>query len=114
MISRVAEHCFWMGRYLERAEDTARILDVNQTLLLDYHVPLELQWRPVLIISGVTDMPGEPEAESNEIEEVNGHAGNNGPVTGGPSKRAANRTRKPTAERPRGRLPKSKNGPTEV
>jgi uncharacterized alpha-E superfamily protein len=64
MISRVAEHCFWLGRYLERAEDTARVLDVNQTLLLDYHVPLEQQWRPVLIISGVYDMPGEPEADA--------------------------------------------------
>jgi uncharacterized alpha-E superfamily protein len=64
MISRVAEHCFWLGRYLERAEDTARVLDVNQTLLLDYHVPLDQQWRPVLIICGVYDMPGEPEAEA--------------------------------------------------
>lgn len=64
MISRVAEHCFWLGRYLERAEDTARVLEVNQTLLLDYHVPLDQQWRPVLIISGVYDLPGEPEAEA--------------------------------------------------
>lgn len=64
MISRVAEHCYWLARYLERAEDTARILDVNQTLLLDYHVPVEQQWRPVLIISGIYDMPGEPEPEA--------------------------------------------------
>ena len=39
MISRVAEHCFWMSRYLERAENTARVLDVNQTLLLDFACP---------------------------------------------------------------------------
>ena len=64
MISRVAEHCFWMSRYLERAENTARILDVNHTLLLDYTVPQEQRWRPLLIISGVYDMPGEPEAEA--------------------------------------------------
>jgi uncharacterized alpha-E superfamily protein len=64
LISRVAEHCFWMSRYLERAENTARLLDVNQTLLLDYHVPLEHQWQPLLIISGVYDMPGAPEAEA--------------------------------------------------
>jgi uncharacterized alpha-E superfamily protein len=64
MISRVAEHCFWMSRYLERAENTARILDVNQGLLLDLQVPLEQQWRPVLIISGVYDMPGDPHAEA--------------------------------------------------
>jgi uncharacterized alpha-E superfamily protein len=64
MISRVAEHCYWMSRYLERAENTARVLDVNQTLLLDFEVPVEQRWRPVLIISGVYDMPGEPETEA--------------------------------------------------
>ena len=57
MISRVAEHCFWMSRYLERAENTARVLEVNQTLLLDFAVPLEQQWQPLLIISGIHDMP---------------------------------------------------------
>ncbi|OWK36781.1 alpha-E domain-containing protein [Fimbriiglobus ruber] len=55
MISRVAEHCFWMSRYLERAENTARILEVNYTLLLDFHVPTDQQWRPLLIISGIHD-----------------------------------------------------------
>jgi uncharacterized alpha-E superfamily protein len=64
MISRVAEHCLWMSRYLERAENTARILEVNQTLLLDFEVPLEQQWKPLLIISGIHNMPGEPDAES--------------------------------------------------
>jgi uncharacterized alpha-E superfamily protein len=64
MISRVAEHCFWMSRYLERAENTARVLDVNRTLLLDFEVPLEQQWRPLLIISGIHDRPGEPDAET--------------------------------------------------
>ena len=29
MISRVADHCFWFGRYLERAESTARLLQVT-------------------------------------------------------------------------------------
>jgi uncharacterized alpha-E superfamily protein len=64
MISRVAEHCLWMSRYLERAENTARTLEVNQTLLLDFDVPLEQQWKPLLIISGIHDMPGEPDAET--------------------------------------------------
>jgi uncharacterized alpha-E superfamily protein len=64
MISRVAEHCFWMSRYLERAENTARILEVNRTLLLDFEAPVDQQWRPLLIISGVHDLPGEAEAET--------------------------------------------------
>ncbi|MFO0935542.1 MAG: alpha-E domain-containing protein [Gemmataceae bacterium] len=42
-----------MARYLERAENTARVLEVNHTLLLDFHVPIEQQWIPLLIISGV-------------------------------------------------------------
>jgi uncharacterized alpha-E superfamily protein len=34
MLSRIAESLFWIGRYLERAEDTSRIVDVYRTLLL--------------------------------------------------------------------------------
>ncbi len=64
MISRVAEHCFWLARYLERAENTARVLEVNHTLLLDFHVPVEQQWRPLLIISGVHEYKAEPTAEN--------------------------------------------------
>jgi len=64
MISRVAEHCFWMARYLERAENTARVLEVNQTLLLDFHVPVEQQWRPLLIISGIHDYAKDASAET--------------------------------------------------
>jgi uncharacterized alpha-E superfamily protein len=64
MISRVAEHCFWLARYLERAENTARVLEVNHTLLLDFHVPLEQQWKPLLIISGVHEFSPEPTAEN--------------------------------------------------
>jgi uncharacterized alpha-E superfamily protein len=64
MISRVAEHCFWLARYLERAENVARVLDVNHTLLLDFHVPAEQQWKPVLIITGIHDYKNEPTAEN--------------------------------------------------
>lgn len=35
MLSRIAESLFWIGRYLERAEDTARILDVQLNQLLE-------------------------------------------------------------------------------
>ena len=36
MLSRVANSLFWMSRYIERAENTARIVDVNLQLLLDF------------------------------------------------------------------------------
>ncbi|MCR5261593.1 MAG: alpha-E domain-containing protein [Candidatus Gastranaerophilales bacterium] len=35
MLSRVADSLFWISRYIERAENTARIIDVNLNLLLD-------------------------------------------------------------------------------
>jgi uncharacterized alpha-E superfamily protein len=52
MISRVADHCFWFGRYLERAESTARLLQVTATLALDADLtPLQC-WQPVVITEG--------------------------------------------------------------
>jgi len=35
VLSRIAESLFWIGRYIERAEDTARILDVHTQLLVE-------------------------------------------------------------------------------
>ncbi|TNM67709.1 alpha-E domain-containing protein [Streptomyces sp. NP160] len=35
MLSRIAEALFWIGRYVERAEDTARLLDVQLQLLVE-------------------------------------------------------------------------------
>ena len=50
MLSRTADHLFWMSRYTERAENTARMLDVNyQTALLPQSVDdAEQGWRAVL------------------------------------------------------------------
>jgi uncharacterized alpha-E superfamily protein len=53
-----------MSRYLERSENTARLLEVNQTLLLDFEVPVEQQWKPLLIISGIHDMKGPCDSET--------------------------------------------------
>jgi uncharacterized alpha-E superfamily protein len=52
MIARVAEHCFWLGRYLERAESTARVLQVTGTLALDAGLPPEQCWMPILAVFG--------------------------------------------------------------
>ncbi|MCC6750196.1 MAG: alpha-E domain-containing protein [Deltaproteobacteria bacterium] len=52
MISRVAESCFWLHRYLERMENTARMLEVNHWFLMDIHLPRHERWRPVLIVAG--------------------------------------------------------------
>lgn len=53
MLSRTADHLFWMARYTERAENTARMLDVNmQTSLLPQSAQAaEQAWRATLSIS---------------------------------------------------------------
>jgi uncharacterized alpha-E superfamily protein len=53
MLSRTADHLFWMARYTERAENTARMLDVNvQTALLPQSArAAEQGWRAMLGIS---------------------------------------------------------------
>ncbi len=53
MISRVAESCFWLNRYMERVETLARILDVNLAFVLDVNLPAADRWRPLLIVTGV-------------------------------------------------------------
>jgi uncharacterized alpha-E superfamily protein len=52
MISRVADHCFWFGRYVERAEATARMLAASASLALDAELPPAHVWRPVVVVSG--------------------------------------------------------------
>lgn len=52
MLSRVAERIYWMARYLERAENTARIINVNSNLLLDLPKKITLGWQPLIEITG--------------------------------------------------------------
>ena len=53
MLSRTADHLFWMARYTERAENTARMLDVNvQTSMLPQSDEEDAEgWRAMLGIS---------------------------------------------------------------
>ncbi len=52
MLSRVAESLFWIGRYVERSENTARMLDVNYYATLEAAGVVSEQWSPLLSISG--------------------------------------------------------------
>ncbi len=58
MLSRIAESMFWIGRYVERAEDTARILDVQTQLILeDASIDEVTTCRSLLSIMGVEEAP---------------------------------------------------------
>jgi uncharacterized alpha-E superfamily protein len=52
MLSRVAENIYWLGRYVERAENAARIVSVNANLLLDLPKGIAPGWRPLVDITG--------------------------------------------------------------
>ena len=57
MLSRTADHLYWMSRYTERAENTARLLDVNyqMSLLPQSTQTIENAWRAMLEISELTE-----------------------------------------------------------
>src|SRR5665213_580643 len=56
MLSRVANCLYWMSRYIERAENVARIVDVNLQLLLDLRnlndERLAEHWMPIVQSTG--------------------------------------------------------------
>lgn len=55
MLSRVAERVYWLSRYLERAENTARLMNVYSNLLLDLPRGTKVGWHSLIEISGVKD-----------------------------------------------------------
>ena len=52
MLSRVAEEIYWMGRYRERAENVARLLEVNLHLSADAPAEMGNQWIPMVQTMG--------------------------------------------------------------
>jgi uncharacterized alpha-E superfamily protein len=54
MLSRVADSIYWLNRYIERAENVARFIDVNLNLLLDAPAGTT-QWEPIVLTTG--DLP---------------------------------------------------------
>jgi uncharacterized alpha-E superfamily protein len=55
MLSRVANSVYWMSRYIERAENVARLLEVNLQFLTDFHgeggAALNM-WEPLILSTG--------------------------------------------------------------
>jgi uncharacterized alpha-E superfamily protein len=52
MLSRVAEALYWMSRYVERAENVARFIDVNFNLMLDTPVRQRTGWQSLVMTTG--------------------------------------------------------------
>ncbi|GJM12825.1 MAG: hypothetical protein DHS20C12_12280 [Pseudohongiella sp.] len=66
MLSRVAERIYWQARYLERAENTARLLSVFSTLLLDLPPGTKLSWRSLVEITGTDEAFDAKYKQANE------------------------------------------------
>lgn len=66
LLSSVAERVYWMSRYIERAENTARIILVNNNLLLDLPRGIELGWEPLVAITGGAELFREHYEEAGE------------------------------------------------
>lgn len=58
LISRVADCCFWFGRYLERAESLARQLQAHRGLALDGELSPQRCWYPVVVVTGESESFG--------------------------------------------------------
>jgi uncharacterized alpha-E superfamily protein len=68
MLSRIAESLFWIGRYVERADDTSRILDAHLQLLLeDPWVEEDLACRSLLAVMGSTEPDSEAELTRQNV-----------------------------------------------
>jgi uncharacterized alpha-E superfamily protein len=66
MLSRVASSVYWMGRYMERAENTARIINVNTNLVLDTPKGMSPGWDPLVMITGSQEIFARQYPESSE------------------------------------------------
>src|ERR1700689_3920943 len=60
MLSRIADSLFWLARYIERAEYTARLLDVNFHMLLEQTQQTDLlRWNPLIVMAGEHERYGQ-------------------------------------------------------
>lgn len=71
MLSRVAESIYWMSRYIERAENLARFVDVTFNLILDQPQNADSQWEPLVFITGDQERFEETYGEANRENVIN-------------------------------------------
>ena len=56
LLSRVADSVYWVGRYIERAENVARFIGVNLNLQIDLPLAPSQQWQPLIDTSGDAEL----------------------------------------------------------
>lgn len=71
MLSRVAETIYWIGRYQERAENTARLVNVNTNLMLDLPSQVAPGWDALISLLGCNQAYAERHPEFTERRVAN-------------------------------------------
>lgn len=75
MLSRVASSLYWMVRYIERADNLARLIEVNEQLVLDLGriepEVLDALWHPVIASSGDDELYRETYPDGHQREAIN-------------------------------------------
>ena len=67
LLSRTADNLYWGARYLERAEDTARIVRAYTELVIDLPTSALSTWEPLLAVSGTSASFHEAHDASGEL-----------------------------------------------
>lgn len=71
MLSRVAENLYWMSRYLERAENTARLINSTTQVLLDLPKGAFFGWDVLIRVAGQDKVFSEHYHQADEDSVVN-------------------------------------------
>lgn len=66
MLARVGESLYWMARYLERAEDTARLINAATMMLMDMPRGASFGWEDLLKVAGLDDLFHSHYSEASE------------------------------------------------
>lgn len=70
LLSRVADNLYWGARYMERADDTARVVRTFTEVLLDLPVGVASSWEPLLAVAGSRELFDAGHARANESDIV--------------------------------------------
>ena len=71
MLSRSAQHLYWLSRYVERTENIARMIDVNLELILDFPDDHSLNWKPLIDTLDINDLFESKYKNYNETNVLN-------------------------------------------
>jgi uncharacterized alpha-E superfamily protein len=66
MLSRVGETLYWVSRYIERAENVARLINVNNMLMMDLPKGVSTGWEPLIDIIGAREAYQETHSDFSE------------------------------------------------